>query len=45
MLTNTEYKKLDSGTKTDMHKKQTELINEYKDENGGVRPPLNKSDY
>ena len=42
---NAEYKKLDSGTKTDMHKKQTELINEYKDENGGVRPPLNKSDY
>jgi hypothetical protein len=33
------------GTKREMHKWQHEKIREYREQNGGKRPPLNKSDY
>jgi hypothetical protein len=33
------------GTKAEMHKWQHEKIVEYKSQNNGARPPLNKSDY
>lgn len=29
-----EYEKIDSGTKKDMHRKQTEMIKQYEKENG-----------
>ena len=34
-----------SGSKREMHTWQHERILEYKERNGGKRPPLNKSDY
>jgi hypothetical protein len=34
-----------SGTKQEMHRWQHERIVEYKEANGGQRPPMNKSDY
>ncbi|CNF77116.1 Uncharacterised protein [Yersinia similis] len=34
-----------SGSKKDMHAWQHDNILEYKDNNGGLRPSLNKSDY
>lgn len=40
-----DYVKEASGTKKDMHKLQTQKIREYKSDNNGQRPPLNKSDY
>lgn len=33
------------GTKKEMYKWQHEKIVEYKKQNNGARPPLNKSDY
>ncbi|OZG70208.1 hypothetical protein BTA51_27470 [Hahella sp. CCB-MM4] len=42
---NVDYVKQESGTKKEMHKWQHEKILEYKAENGGKRPRLNKSDY
>ncbi|MBD2768464.1 hypothetical protein IC235_11240 [Hymenobacter sp. BT664] len=43
--TNSFYQKEVDGTKTGMHKWQTEQIRKYKADNNGQRPPLNKSDY
>ena len=37
-----EYEKIDSGTKIDMHRKQTEIIKQYEQENG-KKPDLNKT--
>lgn len=42
---NLEYNKETSGTKKKMHKWQTKKIREFKVNNNGKRPPLNKSDY
>lgn len=39
------YTPLDTGTKKDMHSKQTALIKEYKKQNDAKRPKYNKSDY
>ena len=36
------YEKIDSGTKIDMHRKQTEMIKQYEQENGR-KPELNKT--
>lgn len=41
---NAEYRKLNSGTKKDMHQDQTQNIREYQEKNG-TRPKYNKSDY
>lgn len=38
------FVKLDSGTKTDMHKDQTQNIRDHKQKHG-KRPKYNKSDY
>jgi hypothetical protein len=43
--TNSTYQKEKSGTKKSMHKWQTEQIRKHKENNGGQRPPLNRSDY
>ena len=37
-----EYEKIDSGTKSDMHSQQTEMIKQYEKENG-KKPELNKT--
>lgn len=37
-----EYQKINSGTKNDMHSKQTEMIKQYEQENGR-KPEINKT--
>ena len=37
-----DYQKIDSGTKKDMHSKQTEMIKDYEQKHG-KKPDLNKT--